>query len=350
MPNPALLATQVNDLVQTTLRDLGDSKYVEIATNLQRHTAMSEIFNKNRVELTAGYGVQWDVKVTQTGAAQNVGFGATDTLNDVDTMVQAQADWRNTTTSYSTIGQIVDMNREPSRIVNYVASKRIDSLISLAELMENNFWGPPVAASDNLTPWGVNTWLVKSATEGFTGTMPTGYSTIGNLSTTTYPNWCNWAGPYTNVTADDLARRWRKAATYTGWKPPVQGIPSFNTGDKYGFYTNYGVIGPAEEILQSSNENLGSDLAKYDGTLIFSRTPVVWVPKLDADTTNPVFGINWGLFKTFILKGWWLKETNIPIYPGQHTVSAHFMDCTYQPVMRSRREHFVLATGTTYPS
>ena len=55
-------------------------------------------------------------------------------------------------------------------------------------------------------------------------------------------------------------------------------------------------------------------------------------------------------FKTIILEGWWLKETHVPVYPGQHTVSAHFLDCSYQWVLKDRRRQFVLATGTTYPS
>ena len=347
-PN-ALTAPQLGDLVNTTLRDLGKPKFTEIATDLQRHTAMRNLLKKYRIELTSGYGVQFDVMVAQSGAAANVGLGASDNVNIVDTMTQATADWRNTTTNYAVIGQEISMNSEPSRIVDLVKTRRIAAMISMAEIMEANFWGPPVAITDSLTPWGINTWVVKNATEGFNGGVPTGYTTIG-LNPTTYPRWQNWTYQYTAVSRDDLIRHWRKAATFTDFQPPVDGIPTFNTGDQYGFYTNYGVIGPLEEALESQNENLGNDLASKDGHTMFRRVPVSWVPKLEADTTNPVYGLNWGWLKTYILKGWWLKETHVPIYPGQHTVSAHFMDCTYQFITKNRRCHFVLATGTTYPS
>lgn len=351
MPSPnALTATQLGDLVQTTLRDLGRLRFTEIATSLQDHTAMSNLLRKNRIELTSGYGIQFDVKVSQSGAAANVGLGASDDVNIVDTMTQGNADWRNTTTNYALIGQEVAMNREPSRIVNLVQSRRIDAMISLAELMESNFWGPPVALTDNLTPWGVNTWIVKNATEGFNGTVPSGYTTIGGLNPTTYPNWCNWTAQYTAPSKDDLVRKMRKAATFVNFKPPVTGIPTFNTGDSYGYYSNYGVIGPMEEILESQNDNLGNDIASKDGDVIFRKVPIMWVPKLEADTTNPVYGIQWGEFKTFILEGWWLKETAVPIYPGQHTMSAQFIDSTYNWVCKNRRRNFVIATGTTYPS
>jgi hypothetical protein len=347
-PN-ALTATGLSDLVNTTLRDLGKPRFTEIATDLQEHTAMRNLLRKNRIELASGYGVQWDVMVSQTGAAANVGLGASDNVNIVDTMTQATADWRNTTTNYAIIGQEIAMNSEPSRIVDLIKTRRIGAMISMAEIMESNFWGPPVASTDNLTPWGVNTWIVKNATEGFNGGAPSGYTSIG-LNPTTYPRWSNWTYQYVSVSRDDLIRHWRKAATFTNFKPPVDGIPSFNTGDVYGFYSNYGVIGPLEEALESQNDNLGNDIASKDGMTMFRRVGVTWIPKLEADTTNPVYGINWGYFKTIILKGWWLKETHVPIYPGQHTVSAHFLDCTYQFVTRNRRCHFVLATGTTYPS
>lgn len=347
-PN-ALSPVQIGDLVNTTLRDLGKPRFTEIATDLQRHTAMRNLLRKNRVELASGYGVQWDVMVAQSGAAANVGLGASDNVNIVDVMTQATADWRNTTTNYAIIGQEVDMNREPQRIVDLVKTRRISAMISMAEIMESNFWGPPVASTDTITPWGVNMWIVKNATEGFNGGAPSGFTTIG-LNPTTYPRWQNWTYQYTSVSRDDLIRHWRKAATFTDFQPPVDGIPTFDTGDEYGFYSNYGVIGPLEEALESQNDNLGNDIASKDGMTMFRRVNVTWVPKLEADTTNPVYGINWGWFKTYILKGWWLKETHVPIYPGQHTISAHFVDCTYQFITKNRRCHFVLATGTTYPS
>jgi hypothetical protein len=40
MATPTLTPSGLNDLVQTTLRDLGKPKFTEIATDLQRHTAM----------------------------------------------------------------------------------------------------------------------------------------------------------------------------------------------------------------------------------------------------------------------------------------------------------------------
>jgi hypothetical protein len=344
-----LLATQLNDVVAMTQKNLGKPNFTEIASDLQKHTAMQSLLNKNRVVLTSGYGVQWDVMVNHSGSASNVGLGASDNVQIVDTMVQASADWRNSTGNYAIIGQEIDFNREPARIVDLVRQRRIAAMIAVAELMEANFWGPPVAASDSTTPWGVNTWVVKNASEGFYGGAPSGYTSIG-LNPTTYPRWKNWTAQYTSVTKDDLIRKMRKAATFTNFTPPVANIPTFSTGNQYGFYSNYSVIGNLVEILESQNEDLGTDIAPMDGKPVFLRSPIEWVPKLEADTTNPIYGLNWGDFKTYVLSGWWGKETSVPVYPGQHTVSAQFMDWTYQWIMKNRRTSFVIATGTTYPS
>lgn len=342
-------AENVVDFVNDTLKDLGKPKFTDISSNLQRHTAMKNLLRKNRSVMESGQGIQFNVLVGQSNAARNVALAESDNVNLVDGMVQASTVWRNSQTSYMIIGQLMAMNREPSRIVDYVKQQRIMAMISLAELMEANFWQAP-ASSDNKTPYGLPYWIVKNATKGFNGTTLTGYTTVAGLSPTTYPNWANWTAPFTNVTRDDFIRSAREGATKTDFMPPVDGIPTPNTGDEYGFYTNYAVLQPLEEALEAQNDNLGEDVASMDGKTLFRRVPVTWVPKLEADSTNPFYGINWGWFKTYILRGWWLKETDIPNTPGQHTVASHFMDLTYQFLSKNRRCHMVLSNGTTYPS
>lgn len=342
-------AENLGDLVATTLKDLGDMKFTEIATDLQDHVAMRVLLKQNRVVLESGTGIQWDVLIDHNRSASNVGLFASDNVNVVDGMVQASTVWRHTTSNYAIERRELAMNRTPRRIVDLLKARRIMAMIALAELMEGNFWDFP-AATDTLTPLGVPYWVTKNATEGFNGGIPSGYSNVAGLSPTTYPRWNNWTYQYTAVSRDDFIRHARQGCTKTYFRPPVDGIPTFNTGDKYGFFTNYAVIGQLEEAVESQNENLGNDLASKDGQVIFRRVPVQYVPKLDADTTNPMYGLNWGVFKTYVLRGEWLRETNIPIAPGQHTVSQQHVDCSYNFICKDRRRNMVLATGTTYPT
>ncbi len=346
---PTIQPENVQDFVNDTLRDLGKPKFTDISSSLQKHVAMRNLLKSNRVELQSGSGIQFNVLVAQSNAARNVSLAESDNVNLVDGMVQANTVWRNTQTSYMIIGQLMAMNREPARIVDYVKQQRIMAMISLAELMEQNFWAAP-SASDTKTPLGLPYWVVKNATAGFNGGVLSGYSNVAGLSPTTYANWANWTFPYTAVSRDDFIRKAREAATKTDFQPTVDGIPSPDTGDSYGFFTNYSVVQPLEEALESQNDNLGKDVASQDGSVMFRRVPVTWVPWLDRDSTNPFYGLNWGWLKTYILQGWWLKETSIPYTPGQHTVASHFIDATYQFVTKNRRCHFVGSNGTTYPS
>lgn len=340
----------VADLVADTLKYLGKPNFTDISSNLQNHPVMSELLLKKRFKVDAGYAVQFDVLVNQSTNARHVSVNESDAINTVDGMVQASTVWRSSQTSYQIIRPLASMNMEPARIVDYVLQQRIMAMIALAELFEAAFWGAP-SATDTKTPLGLPYWVTKNATKGFTGGALTGFTTIAGLSPTTYANWNNWAAPYTSVTRDDFIRQVREARVKTDFKPVVDGIPSPNTGgqDDYGFYTNYAVMQPLEEALESQNDNLGSDIASMDGKVMFARKPVNYVAYLDRDTTNPFYGLHWGWFKVYILKGWWMQETNLYNTPGQHLASSHWIDCWYQFVNRNRRAHFVASNGTSYP-
>lgn len=342
-------AENVQDFVNDTLKDLGKPHFTDISSPLQKHVAMKNLLRKNRRELESGEGIQFNVLTGQSNQFRNVSLGASDNLNQVDGMQQASTVWRNSMTGYMIIAQLMDMNREPARIVDFVIQQRIMALVSLAEGMEQNFWAAP-SSTDSLTPYGLPYWVSKNGTKGFTGAPLTGYTTKAGLSNSNFPMWANWAVPYTNISRDDFIRGIREAATKTDFEPATDGIPSPNTGDVYGFYTNYAVVQPLEEALENQNDSLGTDVASMDGKVMFRRVPVTWVPWLERDTTNPFYGINWGWLKTYILRGWWLRETSIPYTPGQHTVASHYIDLTYQWVSKNLRCHFVASNGATYPA
>lgn len=346
---PSIQAGDLGDLIANTLRDLGEMHFTEIATDLQDHTAQRILLKKESITLTSGTAVQWNVLVNHSNSAANVGLFATDNVNVVDGMVQANIPWRHVTTNYAIERREVAMNRSPRKIVDLLKERRIMAMIALAELMEANFWNFPLATDSN-TPFGVPYFVTKNATEGFNGGIPSGYSSVAGLSPTTYPRWNNWTYQYGAVSKDDFIRHARQAATKILFKPPVDGIPTFNTGDKFFYGTTYTVIGQLEEACEAQNENLGNDLASRDGQVIFRRLPVTWVPKLDADTTNPFYMLNFGVMKNYILSGEWLKETAIPITPGQHTVASQHVDCSHNLVCKDRRRQAVLSTGTTYPA
>lgn len=344
----ALQASGIADLIATTINDLGEMKFTQIATTLQKHLAMSRMMKKNKVTFRAGPAFQWDLMTDDNGSAEFKGLYPTDNVDVPNVMTQAVVPWRHITWNWAYDRREIKMNRAPRMIVNLLETRRIAAFIAAVKKFENRFWRVP-AIDDDLNPFGVPMWAVKNNTTGFEGTVPSGYTTVAGLNPTTLDRWRNYTFQYTAVSKEDMIRSWRKACTFTDFEPPIEGIPTFNTGDDYGFYTNYAVIGALEEVLEAQNDNLGKDVASMDGKALFRLVPITWVPQLEEDTTNPIYGLNWGVFKIAVLADEWLQETPIPIQPGKHTVSAVHVDCSLNYYCYDRRRLMVGATNTGLP-
>jgi hypothetical protein len=208
--------------------------------------------------------------------------------------------------------------------------------------METDFWSKPATSSDTERTFGVQYWIVRSATSnGFNGGNPSGFTSgAAGIDSDTYTRWANWTERYVNITKTDLVAKWRRAATKTHFKSPVP-IPSYNTGDRYGYYCNYDVLGTLEELLEAQNDQLGNDIASKDGRTLFRGTPVTYVPKLDDESTDPVYGINWGVFKPVFLTGEYMREDPPKQAPNQHNVFRVHIDLTLNFVCHNRRRLFI---------
>lgn len=350
-----LQAGSISDLVYATLKELGELKFTQLGTGLNHYVVMSRLMKKNKVQFfSSGYGIQWDVMTSDNGSARTVGLYASDSVNVPNVLTQGSADWRHITWNWALDQREVAMNSAPRRIVDLIKTRRIASFLSAVKLFEALAWSCPTS-TNTVDPYGIPYWIVKSNTEGFYGTTPItgGYTTVGGIVPTAYPasngyKWANWTNQYTAITKDDLIAKWAKAADFTYFEPPIES-PTFETGDDPMYATNYAVYAGMKAILESQNDDLGYDIDTMDGRPAFRRSKIQWVPQLDQDTTNPVYGINWSEFHTAGLRQWWLRETQIAIQPNQHTVASTHTDCTFQWLTRDRRRHFVLATNTTTP-
>jgi hypothetical protein len=347
-----LQADDIADLIKTTQRDLGRMKWSDISYTLQEHVALPMLLQREKVSFQSGYGIQWNIATATSGAAKDTEMYATDSVNVSDVMQTANIPWRHVTTNYAIERREVAMNRAPAEIVDLVRIRRNDAMIDLAKHMETRFWNKPVNSTDNQQMFGVPYWLCYpgtfvNANGGFEGGNPAGFTAgAGNISSSTYPSWQNWAAQYTAVTSTDLIRKWRRAATFTNFKPPVPS-PSYNTGNNYGYYTNYSVIGPLEEALEAQNDNLGNDIASKDGRLMFRQVPVTWVPFLESNTANPIYGINWGVLKPAFLAGEYMREEGPTPASTQHSVFVTHVDTTLNLMCTNRRMNFVLGTGSS---
>ena len=343
------------DLVTTTLRELERTTWADIAIDNQRHIAMPQILKKKKVQFGSGYGMQFNVRFYSNNAARNVQLNEIDNPTTADTQKTGNIPWRHSESHMAIEERIVAMNRAPARLVNLLETSRVDMLTDLAELMETNFWSKPTSTTDSITPFGVPYWVVYDSTQsdGFNAGNPSNVpdSKAGGLDSSTYTRWKNWMSTYTAISKVNLIRKWREAAVKTDFRPPVEGSFS-NIGGDYGFYTNYTVLGQLEELLEAQNDSLGNDVASKDGLTQFRRIGVNWVPWFDnnsatrattAGVTDPIYGLNWKVFKPAFLSGEYMKFTNVKPHPLHHRVLTQYVDCTYNFLCNDRRRNFVLS-------
>lgn len=351
----ALQAADIPDMVQSTLRELGRGKWTDNSSAYRRTIGTKILISKGRVEFeTDGYEISFNRLTGLSDSFRFVGLGAEDVTRVPSNLGKGTAPWRHATWNWTWDYRELLMNRGASKIVDLIHTRRNQAIGNMVEGFERALWRAP-AANDDTTSYGIPYSIVKSNTavttnNGFNGGAPSGHTLVYGINPTSDDRWRNYATQYTVVSKDDLVRKWRRMAEYTNFEPIVADTPEYDTGDKTEFYTNYAVSGSLVEILEAQNENLGMDIAPFEGKALFMKTPLNVVPELDADTTNPVYQVPWSVFYVKGLSGAWMKETNIVNMPGQHTVSGTFGDVTLNLVNYDRRKCGVLATDTAMPA
>ena len=341
-----LTPNDISDLVAGTLYELGRLKFQQIAQNLQSYEIFSHWFKKERMSFDGGIGIQRTLMNRfDSNAAKHVGMSDPDDVNITDLIDQLQVPWRHVQTTWGFFYSETLINRGKAMVFNVIKPRRDSAMLALVEELENKAWTAP-ASTDKKNPYGIPYWIVKNATTGFNGGAPSGWSTVGGVSLTDSPNFKNYTAQYTSVTKSDLVKKMRTALRKTKFTSPLPGNSDYTTGsEKFRIYVNETTFASMEDIGESQNENLGKDIAPTQygtGSLMFRGFPIVWVPKLDGDTTNPVYGINHDTFHVVCLEGDYLRESENKA-PHQHNAHQQFVDLTYNYLCLDRRRNFVLS-------
>ncbi len=82
-----------------------------------------------------------------------------------------------------------------------------------------------------------------------------------------------------------------------------------------------------------------------DGTITFRKNPIIWVPKLDERSDDPVYMLDHSTFYPVILRGDYLRESDAIRAPNQHNIYQVFTDLTYNYLCVDRRRNGVAATS-----
>ena len=355
-----LQATDIPDLVATTLNNLGRLKATDLMSTYQNTIFYKRMMKKGKARpQEGGTESEFNLITGTNDSARGVGLYYVANVDPSDVMATGKMPWRHQTWNWGIERREIAMNApSANKIVDLIKTRRMAAFGGAVLYFEQKGWRCP--ASTNTTDFmGIPYWIVKSGTatttnDGFNGSVPSGYTTVANIDPTAVgitPKWNNYAAPYTDVSAADLVPEMERMSDMTYFMPLVDdGMPSYDTGEDYGYYMGRTVRQGLKEILKAQNQDLGFDLDPVGDKLAFRRAPMVWVKELDLDTTGVIYAIYWGTFGWQYLKGENLKETHIAYHSNQPTVSATHTDNTGNTFCTDRRRNGVLSTGTTMPA
>lgn len=337
----ALQLDQIDDFVELTLNKFKRRKWTDISLEYTEYVS-AKINSDKKVTERGGPQIEFTLQTKNTDTARNVGLYDQDQTNVEDLATKGTVPWRHDTVnwSYDIDEELFQSDRET--IVSELVMREHACMSNLAELREENLWSAPSSSSDNKKPFGIPYWLQKDASttpEGaFNGGNPSGFAAgCANVDSTAFPKWKNWTFGYTSVTPDDLVRKVKKSVYKTHFMAP-HAHPEIGFGNSdYMIYTVYDVREPLERLAESRNDNLGRDVARYINEVTVAGIPLQAVPYLDAnDSSDPLYGINWKVFRPYVKKGKNMRRTMKPA-PLQRNVRQVHYDTAMNYVCYNRR-------------
>ena len=348
----SLALNQFGDLLELTIRDYEKVRYTNLIPRLTRYPAAKQFIRKSRMDSRPQATYEWKARVQTSESYRHISATTPDFFRETDDFTHASITFQKTQTGYSFLQEEMDFNAGPNRIIDLIKAKEDGQEFDWVTGIDADFWAAP-SATDTLAFNSLPYWVPKvTGTPGFTGTALTGFTNPGGLSPTTFPQWCSYAGGYTNVSLDDLIDKARSMAELTDFEPVVESMPELGGTRKisHSYYTNLSVKKIFENVADSRNDNLGVDVAKNDNKTMFRNAPIEYVPSLDADTGNPFYQMVWDVFKLVFKTGWWRRRWLVKPVPGQHNQVGCLYDTWHNWACWDRHKLGVLCTSSSYPS
>ena len=292
-------------------------------------TGHYELFNMwfgDKAERNSGDMIKDYITLKDTGNGKHISLWEEDTHNTVNTDKEIRVDWSHYTTnlSYNRVELGMNMSDEV-RVYNYLKGKMDNMYRELAEDIQSSLVLSPTSASDKKNPHGLASWL-SLGTDGSAGAWnaysgiyndgsATTYSVGGIASTSaSLARWASYYADHEGSLGDALLTKLFRATTQTKFIVPI--VPKAGKIDEstgfgnFRYYTNLNVVANLETLLRKSDDQIGSDLGKYAGVIVYKGIPMMYLEELDAaasaDTalrgTDPIYGVNHDWFKLTVLK------------------------------------------------
>lgn len=318
--------------------------FLDMQTDLQDHVAVREMWKGKKKKFSGGRDWRFDVQMDHNHSAKTVGLYEVDGSSITDTMKSGKVEPRHVNAHYVYDHRLPAFQAGGRAIVDLIEAKYTGMMVSLFELLEEILWGKPDDSSDDKTPFGIAYWITRSATAGFEGGNPTGFTGgKADIDQGTYERWANYTDQYVNISKTDLIRKMRKAHRLTKFRSPVSHAQPDLGAMENGIYLDSDTIGLLEEAVEDQNMNLGNDIASKDGRVMFKGSPLTYVPFLNDDSGDPIYMIDWKWLAVGVMAGWEENLSKPKPVPNMHLVSRVDIDATLQMICTNLRRQAVIS-------
>lgn len=337
------------DLTRTTLEDLPDLNF-EYALEYQQWHVINQWFKSDKVKISSGYQIHRNIALDTTGNARHVRLYQKTAINVADTQKTITVPWVQYQTHWSIERREMLRNRKPAKFVDLLQSRRLDSTVDAAELLERKAWATPQNSSDDLSPRGLPYWLSKlapAARSGYSASIDvdqdfggryiawgdgtfTGTDKAGiDPSTSAHAKWRNYVSTYTAINGD-FVKRMRRAFHQCEFQSPITARDMIDgAASKFRIYMPVDELVEYEDLATKQNDNNGGDLDKFHGVTTFRRVPILYAPVLNSDADNPIYAVNHAHFYPVVQEGDWMRESEPMFDVEQHNVMTTFVDGSY---------------------
>lgn len=354
-----LAPDQLDIFLELTLKKYARRRWVNATTQYHRNEFYERFMSSNKVTEDGGAALAWKVQVARVNNTRYTQLYDEDRSNVGNGMKGMEVKWSMQTTNYTyDVREPALQGGSETEILDVMQVKESEMYEGWADRMFEYMWTLPTYGSVPQEMFGIPYWLVKnsSATPGFNGGHPTGYSDVAGLSRTTYPKLKNWTYTYTlnAYTRTDIVAKTIEAMEMCFFAPPPK-VGGGTPKPRWQLYTTWAVKDALKQLAEQRNDNLGNELGYREGEVTINGVPLTWCDALDGgrglptadlgpcvDTTNPIYGVDWGQFKLVFHKDYQAIRTGpISLGADAHMLRRVFVDNTCQFKYENPRSGFV---------
>jgi len=344
MPGTLTIA-DINDLVIATRPREALGMLNDIASRLTEYCFVDYMRRENQITYDGGTSIRSNFIYDHNQSAAMVGLHEVIEPNIPDVLTRFDVPWRhlNYHWGYERREMLINAQGKTLQQINEIINtRRAAGQLSEAELLETQWWSNAADPANERDLWGLNYWLpLATTTRGFNIGAASGFTTVAGLDPDVYTRWKGYGSLFTDVSEDDLLEEMTIGMDQTGFITPMD-IEEYKSGVGRGckIFTNLNNKVALEKELRRRNDT-HIMLGQFANATSFRNCPIKYVPKLNANTQDPLYMLNMDYIMIAGLAGdndYEHEPMNDVKAPNTYIVHR---DSTLQPVVTSRRRQCV---------